>query len=172
MGRGAIFPARCVSTNRADDLVTIACTRYFVPNLILWFLFSLVLGPIGYYVGRLILGNKVCFRVQVNRTWRRFTFWAQVIGYTMLISGALLLGFGVYILEEGSGHPDFNTVGLWCCEAGLALQIGCLIPLWLFGAPKFLRVAGMEGEDHFWLKGVSPQFLAELPVWKSRKTPP
>jgi len=153
MHKKSELPYRCIKTNEPADVLVRRKLYWHHPAL-----YVAAISPVIYIILALLLQKKavvevpVCYRIRQRRRIALALAWLCGLG----AFGMLVLGFA---LAGANAQQDYwLLVGVGCFLAGLiglviALQVGNLV------APTKID------EKYVWLKGVHPDYLAELPDW-------
>lgn len=153
--KGEEFPDRCVKTNEpAHGRRVLQAVSWHHP---IWYLAHLA-SPLAYVLAANVVMKGDRFYVGVSDQWhrkrRRAFFWSVAIIIVSLTTSA----YGIALLAGGTWWPF--------CLGVLGTVAGLLC--WLNAST--LLVAKRISSDYVWLKGVHPDFLADLPDWPGEPT--
>lgn len=152
MNKNAELPARCVKTNEpTDDWLK---RSLYWHNPLLYFLIVFP-GLLGYAIVALLVRKTATIRVGLSpqgfsrRRWGIATAWLS-----------FLIGFSLMIFGIANTKPD-NSMWILAVVGGLGVFIGVIV-----GVIRSQVVSAKKiDDDHVWLKGVHPDYLAMLPPW-------
>ncbi|MBE9031857.1 hypothetical protein IQ266_19160 [filamentous cyanobacterium LEGE 11480] len=155
MHRDAELPDRCIRTNLPANGQRFTARLYWHPPAIYLFL---LMNILVYAIAALIVRKQFVIRCSISRQ----ALDRRKQGKIMLCSGCLLglcLCFGAVDTDPGSA--EFA----WLFFGGALLFVFSL----LIGVARstIVRIQKIEG-DYIWLTGVSPEFLSELPDWRTK----
>jgi uncharacterized membrane protein len=152
MHKQTVLPDRCVKSNQpAFGRRLRRDLSWHHPAIYLTIFIHLLL----YIVLALILRKKAVIDIGLSEQWFAKRRRAMLIGW-----GSLLAGIGLMI--AGIAAIDMTP------EMGLLIVLGLLVLLIgaLYGLIRSRLVTPKRiTQDYVWLKGVHPDFLAELPHW-------
>ena len=153
MHKRATLPDRCVKSNQPAHGRKLKRDLYWHHP---WIYLTILISLLIYIILALILRKRAIVYIGLSEQWFAKRRRAIVIGWGLvLVSGVLVvLGFGMF--------GELNEY------AGVVILLGFVV--FLVGAIYGLIAARMVApkritDDYVWLKGVHPDFLAELPVW-------
>lgn len=151
MRKGAELPYRCIKTNAPAD-VWLKRDLSWAP---LWVLVMLALSlPIG-LVCYLIVGKRAKIRIGLCEQRRAARIRAICVAWGLVLLGVGLLFYG---LASANGVPASPL--WWLVPAGgLTIGAGVIVGMSLPGVIVTRRIS----ENHIWLKGVHPDYLASFP---------
>lgn len=163
VARGARFPDCCVKTNRRT---TIRVTRRFTwsPGWVWGLVFLSEYLP--YFIAAWMLARKVERKLEMDVPISRERI---VLRHVLIISGSVASLLGCLLvavtLPFVSGEMSGDTAMLVSVLGIGLLAVGMFVAL--RAATFGLRATLIdEGERHAWVKGVHPDFLSALPVWR------
>ncbi len=121
---------------------------------------SLAAGLLILVILVLVLQKKATIYIGLSQEWwhkRRRALW---IGWLMGLGGlAVMIGSGVLLGNCPRGQESWTGVGI---VLGLVMLLGGLV----YGSTASRMVVPVRITDtHVWLKGVHPDYLADLPPW-------
>jgi len=156
MCKDAELPARCVKTNEATDQTLRRQLSWHNP---LFYAVLFLVGPVIYIIVALIVQKKADIRVGLSPAGFRSRRWGIAIGWLSFFLGAALFIVGV-ANSDSRRNPDNNW---WIAiVAGL---LGGMIGI-IVGVVKSRVVTPTKiTDDHVWLKGVHPDYLASFKEW-------
>jgi predicted RNA-binding Zn-ribbon protein involved in translation (DUF1610 family) len=147
------LPERCVKSNQPCSRTLTRKLTWHHPAL---YLILFLTAIIPYVIVALIVQKRAEIEVGLSEEWfarRRRT----ILIAWLLILGSIAMPFGVSILLNLRGE----VVG-WSALAAVVIGLGTAI----YGVVAARLVSPAEITDtHVWLKGVHPEYLAELPTW-------
>jgi hypothetical protein len=155
MTRDAELPYVCIKTNRPADV--------WLPRTVSWYpKWTLVLLPLGLLVWLIVAGvlrRQATIRVGLCESRRVGRVWTIVLAW-----GGVVLSLGLLIL--GAILEKRQPEAVWLIPVGIVLFFGSAI----VGAtlPTIVSAAYLT-EDHIWLKGVHPDYLARFPEFPGVK---
>lgn len=155
MRKEATLPDRCVKSNEPT-------TRSLKRNLT-WhhpaIYFVVLVNLIIYAIVALIVQKRAKIAVGLSDKWFTRRRRAIIIGWTTAVLASILFCSGTVML---SGVRPDNGLG------GLALAVATVLGLGgiIYGVVRSRIVTPARITDtHIWLKGVHPDYMAELPIW-------
>lgn len=155
MCKDAELPARCVKTNEPTDRTLRRQLSWHNP---LFYGVLFLLGPLIYIIFALIVQKKADIQVGLSPDGFRSRSWGIAIGWL-----SFLLGTVMFIVGVANSNPNNE----WWIVVVAAL-VGGLIGV-IVGVVKSRVVAPAKiTDDHVWLKGVHPDYLATLPLWSEK----
>jgi hypothetical protein len=155
MTHDAELPYVCIKTNRPADV--------WLPRTVSWYpKWTLVLLPLGLLVWLIVAGllrRQAMIRVGLCESRRVGRVWTIVLAW-----GGVVLGLGLLIL--GAVLEKRQPEAAWLIPVGIVLFFASAI----VGAtlPTIVSAAYLN-EDHIWLKGVHPDYLARFPEFPGVK---
>jgi hypothetical protein len=155
MSQDAELPYVCIKTNRPADV--------WLPRTVSWYpKWTLVLLPLGLIVWLIVAGvlrRQATIRVGLCESRRAGRVWTIVLAW-----GGVVLSLGLLIL--GAILEKRQPEAVWLIPVGIVLFFGSAI----VGAtlPTIVSAAYLT-EDHIWLKGVHPDYLARFPEFPGVK---
>jgi hypothetical protein len=155
MTHDAELPYVCIKTNRPADV--------WLPRTVSWYpKWTLVLLPLGLLVWLIVAGllrRQATIRVGLCESRRVGRVWTIVLAW-----GGVVLGLGLLIL--GAVLEKRQPEAVWLIPVGIVLFFASAI----VGAtlPTIVSAAYLN-EDHIWLKGVHPDYLARFPEFPGVK---
>jgi len=156
MRKETTLPDRCVKSNQP-------CSRA-LPRKLTWhhpalYLTLFLCGIIPYVIIALIVQKQATIAVGLSEEWFARRRRSILIAW-LLILGSLAMPFGVGILL----NVPADVVG-FSALAAVVIALGAAV----YGVVAARIVSPTEITDtHVWLKGVHPDYLAELPEWDGR----
>jgi hypothetical protein len=158
MHKMARLPDRCVKSNEPVSGERLRRKLSWHHPLVYLALFFGIIGLVIYVILSLVLQKKATIYVGLSEEWFRKRRRAMWIGWTTVLLGLAALAGSIVILVNSKG-------GTW---AGWGIPLG--IVMFLGGAIYGLLASRMVAparitDDYVWLKGVHPEFLADLPPW-------
>jgi hypothetical protein len=150
--KGTPLPPRCVKSNQPTDK-SLKRNLIWYPQ---WIAFTVLIAWPVFLVLALVLQKKATVHIGLTEEWlarRRFR-----IGIVWCLA---LLGIGLFV----GAFPlieEYEEVGVAMILSSLVVLIGSLI----YGTTAARLITPAKIDDRFvWLKGVCPEYLAELPPW-------
>ncbi len=150
--KGEVFPDRCVKSDRpahgrrVQQVAERGCAVSFLVHLC---------NPIAGVLVADSVTKGVAFSVGLSDEWCRKRRRAFCLAGGIIIVSLAAMAYGVTLI----GVAD---IGLWLLLLGILSTLGGL----LYGLnASTLVTAKRITKDYFWLKGVHPDFLADLPDW-------
>jgi hypothetical protein len=159
MHKEASLPARCVKSNQPVEGRRLKRKlTWFHPLIYL----SLLAGVVILLILVLVLQKRATIYIGLSQEWwrkRRRALWAGwIIG---LLGLGMMIG-SIAILAASNGEQGW-------AGAGIALGLIVLLGGGIYGSAASRMVTPVRITDtHVWLKGVHPDFLADLPPWPYR----
>jgi len=122
---------------------------------------SLFLGLLIFVILAIVLQKRATIYMGLSQEWFRKRRRALPIGWmTALLGLAVLVGSIVII----SNSNNYNWTG-WGIPLGIVAILGGAI----YGSMASQMVSPVRiTDDYVWLKGVHPDYLADLPPWPNR----
>ena len=159
MHKDAFLPDRCVKTNKPAGGERLC--RHFVwvhPLLLL----TLPLGGVPFFVLFFLLRKGATIYIGLSEGWSCKRRRALSIGRWTTLTGMAIGGASMTVMI---GTRSEAAWALW----GFALGAAVLVGGFLYGTivPQMVRPVRIT-DDYVWLKGVHPDYLAELPPWPNR----
>ncbi|NLF73070.1 MAG: hypothetical protein GX575_28880 [Candidatus Anammoximicrobium sp.] len=151
MWKGAQLPERCVKSNQPTQRRLKRSLYWHHPAIYLSVLISIWI----YVILALVLRKSAIIYIGLSDAWFARRHRAMFIGWLLALTGLALFGLSFHSLVRSDAFP-------WLLVAS---------PLvFLAGAVYGLLAARMVApqrisHDYVWLKGVHPDFLADLPEW-------
>jgi len=158
MHKRANLPDRCVKSNQpAGGLRLRRKLSWFHPLIYL----SLFLGLLIFVILAIVLQKRATIYMGLSQEWFCKRRRALLIGWmTALLGLAVLVGSIVII----SNSNNYNWTG-W----GIPLGIVAILGGGIYGSAASQMVSPVRiTDDYVWLKGVHPDYLADLPPWPNR----
>jgi hypothetical protein len=158
MHKEAHLPARCVKSNQPIEGRRLKRKlTWFHPLIYL----SLLAGVLIFAILAIVLQKKATVYIGLSPEWyrrRRRALWAGwIIG---LFGLAILIGSIVVLSNSNDKDPP------WAGLLGLLFGIITGLVGAIYGSAGSRMVAPVRiTDDYVWLKGVHPDFLADLPPW-------
>jgi hypothetical protein len=152
MHKEAVLPDRCVKSNQpAHGRRLKRKLAWHHPVLYL----ILPADVLVYLITVLILRKRATIYVGLSEEWFRRRRRALVIGWTLIVGGAAMLGVGLASIGQSPRALPAITLGLLVALGGL---------IYVSRAARIVQAKWIT--NHFvWLKGVHPDYLATLPPW-------
>ena len=155
MTRDAELPYVCIKTNRPADV--------WLPRTVSWYpKWTLVLVPLGLLVFVIVAGllrRQTTIRVGLCESRRVGRVWALVLAW-----GGIVLGLGLLLL--GAVLEERQPEAAYLMPLGVVLFFGSAI---VGDTLPTIVSAAYITEDHIWLKGVHPDYLARFPEFPGMK---
>jgi len=151
MRKGVQLPARCVKSNVPAERRLKRSLYWHHPTIYLSILISILI----YAILALILRKSATIYIGLSDEWFAKRHRAMFVGWLLVLASIAMLVAGVGMQDQRDAFP-------WLIAAS---------PLvFLFGAIYGLLGARMVtavriSDEYVWLKGVHPDFLADLPEW-------
>lgn len=151
MSRKATLPFRCIKSNEP--------AANWLKRKFQWHRggigMQLLVGALVYSM----LAQKIKLQIALSERWSRRRRWSIGLAWASVFAGVAMFVVGI-IMAEQHRRAETNWAIMGICGLFLAL-IGPIV-----GAIMAQLVALSKADDtHIWLKGVHPDYLAELPVW-------
>ena len=164
MHQDAFLPDRCVKTNKPAGGHRVC--RHFV-----WvhplFLLTLPLGVVPFLILFFLLRKEATIYISLSEQWIRKRRRAILIGRWITLLGTAIVGASITTLfcaDVVGGHNE-PAWAQWGLVVGTAVFLGGI----LYGAFAIQAIwPARITDDYVWLKGVHPDYLAELPPWPNR----
>lgn len=155
MCKDAELPARCVKTNEPTDRWLRRQLYWHSPVLYFLILFP---GLLIYVIIALIVRKSADIRVGVSPQAISHRRWGIATAWLSFLIGVFLVIFGLANDKPGNSLWIVSIVGL----------IGGLIGI-ITGVVMSRVVAATKiTDEHVWLKGIHPEYLATLPNWSQK----
>jgi hypothetical protein len=159
MHKEAHLPARCVKSNQPIEGRRLKRKlTWFHPLIYL----SLLAGVLILLILVLVLQKKATIYIGLSQEWwqkRRRALW---IGWLSALLGLAIVAASIVIICD----PHCRTP--WVAW-GILLGFATLLGGGIYGSAGSRMVTPVRITDtHVWLKGVHPDFLADLPPWPYR----
>jgi hypothetical protein len=156
MHKQALLPDRCVKSNEpAGGKRLQRNLSWYHPLISL----SVLASPLVFIILACILRKQAIIRVGLSKPWFRKRRRALLIGWLMALLG-LVIFFSSIVIVTGP-QCQMPWMG-W----GILLGVVVIIAAWIYGSMASRMVAPARiTDDYVWLKGVHPEFLADLPPW-------
>jgi hypothetical protein len=151
MRKGVQLPARCVKSNVPAERRLKRSLYWHHPTIYLSILISILI----YVILALILRKSATIYIGLSDEWFAKRHRAMLVGWLLFLASIAMLVAGIGMQDQSDAFP-------WLIAAS---------PLvFLFGAIYGLLGARMVtavriSDEYVWLKGVHPDFLADLPEW-------
>jgi hypothetical protein len=161
MHKQANLPARCVKSNEPIEGRRLKRKlTWFHPLIYL----SLQAGVLIFAILAIVLQKRATIYIGLTSEWhrrRRRALWAGwIIG---LLGLAVLIGSIVVLCNSRDSDPP------WAGLLGLLSGIIVILVGAIYGSAGSRMVTPVRiTDDYVWLKGVHPDFLADLPPWPYR----
>ena len=152
MCKNADLPARCVKTNEPTDR-WLRRQLYWHPSLLYFMI--LFPGLLFYVIVTLIVRKSADIRVGLSPQGFSRRRWGIATGWLSFLIGAVLFIFGLANAQPNNSLWVLSIVGL---VGGL---IGVITGVVLSRVVSATKIT----DEHVWLKGVHPEYLATLPNW-------
>jgi hypothetical protein len=151
MHKNVELPNRCVKSNAPATRRLKRSLSWHHPAIFLSILISLLV----YIILALILRKTAIIYIGLSDEWFARRRRAIVVGWLSALSGIALTVIGI-------ASVDRNEVLGWLILVGIFLFLFGLI----WGLVRARMVSPVRISDQYvWLKGVHPEFLADLPQW-------
>ncbi len=153
MHKRATLPDRCVKSNQPAHGRRLKRNLYWHPW---WVYFTILIHLLVYIILALVLRKHAVIHIGLSSEWFAKRRRATLIGWGSVVVALALVVTGVVMLD---GH--FET----------GIQMIAASPFPFFGGAIYGLVAARMvapkriTNDYVWLKGVHPDYLAELPPW-------
>ena len=150
MVKTAKLPARCIKSNQPAETY-LPRTLYWHPS---WIYILALPGLLLYALVALVVRKKAEITIGLTKEWARKRRTAIVIAWLLAFAGMGIIIAGLSLLK---GDPALFTF-----LGGLTLIIGASI----YGTMAAQMISPIKiTDEHAWIKGVCPEFLAELPEY-------
>ncbi len=164
MHKNAFLPDRCVKTNKPVSGERLCCHFVWIHPLLL---FTLPLGVVPFLILFFLLRKEARIYISLSEQWSRKRRRAILIGRWITVLGAAIVGASIMTLIHADvvGAHNEPAWAQWGVAIGTAVFLGGI----LYGAFALQIVWPTRiNNDYIWLKGVHPDYLAELPPWPNR----
>lgn len=152
MRKDAELPARCVKTNEPTDRWLRRQLYWHSPVLYLLIIFP---GLLIYVIVALIVRKSADIRIGLSPQGFSRRRWGIATGWLSFLMGAFLFIFGLANSQPNNSMWMVSVVGL---VGGLIGMITGVVMSRVVSPTKIT-------DEHVWLKGVHPAYLATLPDW-------
>lgn len=153
MDKSARLPDRCVKSNEPATRRLRRNLYWHHPAIYLTILLHLLI----YILLALILRKTATIYVGLSDRYFAKRRRAMLIGWVLAVLSIALIGIGIGNVEPGAGPVPAVLI-----VSGVFLFLGAL----LYGLIGSRMVVAKRISDRYvWLKGVHPEFLADLPPW-------
>jgi hypothetical protein len=158
MRHDATLPERCVKSN--EPSIRYLRRKFdWTPSIVL---LSLFLSPLVFAIVYFIFRRKVTIYIGLSENWFRKRRRANLIGWSLFLIGGAIFTIALACIL---GPPNWGTGGSWGLTIGLPLTVtGAIIQTIGSQTVTAVRIT----KEYIWLKGVHPDFLADLPEWPFR----
>jgi len=151
MWKGSQLPARCVKSNQPTDRRLKRSLYWHHPAIYLSILISIWI----YIILALVLRKSATIYIGLSDEWFAKRHRAMFIGWLLVLAGITMFVLGVGSVDRSHTFP-------WMLLASPFVFVGGAI----YGLLAARMVAPQRiSNDYVWLKGVHPDFLADLPEW-------
>jgi hypothetical protein len=152
MHKQARLPDRCVKSNQPTDGKRLRRRMYWHHPLIY---LSILAGLLIYVILALVLRESATVYIGLSRPWWARRWRAIAIGWLAVLAAVVMLFLGIALAPN-------SEVALWL----LALSFLVFFVGGIYGVVASRMVAPTRiTRNYVWLKGVHPDFLADLPAW-------
>jgi hypothetical protein len=153
MDKYAQLPGRCVKSNEPSTKRLKRNLYWHHPAVYLAIFAHLLI----YIILALILRKTATIHIGLSDRW--FTKRRRTI---LIAWGLVLLSIGLFVFGIMNVDKTNDALPVWMILGGLCLFLGGL----LYGLIASRMVVAKRIDDRYvWLKGVHPDFLADLPDW-------
>jgi hypothetical protein len=156
MYKRASLPDRCIKSNQpANGRRLRRNLTWHHPAIYL----TIFIGLLVYIILMLILQKKATIYIGLSEPWIRKRRWTIFWGWMISLSGLALLIASAVAVGDPRHQMDWAAWGI---------PLGILMFFFgaIYGIIGSRMVTPVRIDDNFvWLKGVHPDFLAELPEW-------
>lgn len=152
MYKRAALPDRCVKSNQPAYGRKLKRNLYWHSS---WIYLTILIHLLIYIILALILRKHAVIHIGLSQQWFAKRRRAILIGWGSVLASITMVVLGIAMVEESP-------------SAGVLILLGVLV---FFGGALYGLIAARMvapkriSDDYVWLKGVHPDFLAELPVW-------
>lgn len=156
MHKQASLPDRCVKSNQpAGGLRLRRSLSWHHPMLYL----TLFIGVLIFVILAVILRKQATIEIGLSEEWFRKRRSAILVGWILALSGIAIAALSLLAISDPHGQMAWAG---WGIPIGILTLLGGMI----FGLLNSQMVTPARITDNFiWLKGVHPDFLADLPAW-------
>ncbi len=160
MRKDAYLPARCVKSNQPVEGRRLKRKlSWFHPLIYL----SLLAGVLIFAILAIVLQKRATIYIGLSPEWFRKRRRALWIGWVMGLLGLATLIGSIVILAA------FEDRAAWVGLAGLLSSLVLIFAAAIYGSAASRMVSPVRiTDDYVWLKGIHPDFLADLPPWPYR----
>jgi hypothetical protein len=154
MRKTARMPNRCVKSNQPTERRLRRSLSWHHPAIFL----TILAGVLVYIIVALILTKRATIYIGLSNEWFAKRRRVILIAWTIVLASIAMFVLGFAWIDQ-------NDAAGWLILAGfLGFMIGAI-----YGLVGARMVAPTRIDDEFvWLKGVSREFLADLPEWPYR----
>lgn len=153
MHKRATLPDRCVKSNEPAHGRRLKRDLYWHPA---WIYLTIPIGLLVYIILALMLRKRAVIHIGLSEQWFAKRRRVILIGW-----GLVLAGTGMFVLTFAVLPEYARPVAL---PGTLSFPAGVLYMVFADRMVSARRIT----DDYVWLKGVHPDFLAELPPWPYR----
>jgi hypothetical protein len=155
MHKHAELPDRCVKTNQPVNGLRLRRNLSWHPPLLYLVLF---IGIPFYIIVAIALSKKATIELGLCKPKIRKRRWAILISWLLAFLGIFVFG-SFYLISD----PHVREIWMgWAVSLGLLIFLSAVV----YGIiASNIVTATRITKDYVWLKGVHPDYLAELPVW-------
>jgi len=151
MWKGSQLPARCVKSNQPTERRLKRSLYWHHPAIYLSILISILI----YVILALILRKSATIYVGLSDAWFAKRHRAMIAGWLLVLAGMAMFVLGIGSVDRSHAFP-------WLLLASPFVFLGGAI----YGLLAARMVTPQRiSDDYVWLKGVHPDFLADLPEW-------
>jgi hypothetical protein len=159
MHKMARLPDRCVKTNKPAGGRRV-CRHFVWVHPLVWL--SLPLGGVPFLILAPLLRKESIIYVALSEDWLNNRRHARKIGWWLGLIGAAIAVPFYAILASTDGQS------LWAAGP-LALSVAATLGAIIYSSMASYMVRPVRiTDDYVWLKGVHPDYLADLPPWPNR----
>jgi hypothetical protein len=158
MHRNATLPERCVKSNEPSLRYLRRNLSWHHPALYL----TVFIGILLYVIFALMMRKQATVYIGLSEKWFRKRRFAILLGWAIALCGGAVMTVSLLSLTDPHGAA---TWGGWGILFGFLLGFGGI----LYGVFASQMIAPVRiTKEYIWLKGVHPDFLADLPEWPYR----
>jgi hypothetical protein len=159
MHKLAKLPDRCVKSNRPAGGLRLCRKLSWHYPLVYLALFFGIAGLLIYVILAIVLSKRATIHVGLSEEWFRKRRRTILIGWLLVLFGIAALVASIVVICNSYVVPAWAG---WGIPLGLVMFLGGAI----YGliASRMVAPARMT-DEYIWLKGVHPDFLADLPLW-------
>jgi hypothetical protein len=159
MHKNAYLPARCVKSNQPVEGRRLQRNlSWYHPLLYL----ALLASPLVFIILAYVLRKQATVYLGLSEPWFCKRRLAILIAWMMGVLGVVIMVASIVIVSDPQGRTPW--VG-W----GILLGIVVILAAAIYGSAASQMVRPVRiTDDYIWLKGVHPDFLADLPPWPYR----